>query len=233
MSPQRRADLAYFAAILVGVAFIVLMGPLGRRLEMVHSNDFSGIWSGPATVLSGVNPWDPTLYVRTAIALGTKTPDALVDDYMPWEVVALLPLGALPLEVAAWIWMIGSMALSAFALRALLRAFVPGRAAIHGALGLALFVGQPGFHTIILGQWALLLMSAVAAIRSAVDDDPEMDVKRKAVFALSQLPKDEGVPKLMEVARNNRNPEVRKQAMFWLGQSKDPRAVSFFEDLLK
>ena len=164
MTPQRRADLTYAAAILIGVAFIVLMGPLGRRLEMVHSNDFSGIWSGPATILVGVNPWDPVRYVPTAIALGTKTPDALVDDYMPWEVVALLPLGALPLEVAAWIWMVASMALSAIALRALLRAFVPGRAAIHGALGLALFVGQPGFHAIVLGQWALLLLSAVAAM---------------------------------------------------------------------
>ena len=51
-------------------------------------------------------------------------------------------------------------------------------------------------------------------------------------FALSQLPRDEGVPKLMEVARTNRNPEVRKQAMFWLGQTKDPRAVKFFEDIL-
>ena len=50
-------------------------------------------------------------------------------------------------------------------------------------------------------------------------------MKKKAVFALSQLPKDEGVPKLMEVARTNRNPEVRKQAMFWLGQTHDPRAV--------
>jgi len=40
------------------------------------------------------------------------------------------------------------------------------------------------------------------------------------------------VPKLMEVARNNRNPQVRKQAMFWLGESKDPRAVKFFEDIL-
>ncbi len=36
----------------------------------------------------------------------------------------------------------------------------------------------------------------------------------------------------MEVARTNRNAEVRKQAMFWLGQSKDPRAVKFFEDIL-
>ena len=71
-----------------------------------------------------------------------------------------------------------------------------------------------------------------ATITGAIDNDPETEVKKKAVFALSQLPKDEGVPKLMEVARNNRNPEVRKQAMFWLGQSKDPRAVKFFEDVL-
>jgi hypothetical protein len=40
------------------------------------------------------------------------------------------------------------------------------------------------------------------------------------------------VPKLIEVARTNRNPAVRKQAMFWLGESKDPRAVKFFEEVL-
>ena len=39
------------------------------------------------------------------------------------------------------------------------------------------------------------------------------------------------MPKLMDVARN-RNQEVRKEAMFWLGQSHDPRAVKFFEDIL-
>jgi len=38
---------------------------------------------------------------------------------------------------------------------------------------------------------------------------------------------------LIQVARNNRNPAVRKQAMFWLGQSSDPRALAFFEELLK
>jgi HEAT repeat protein len=58
-------------------------------------------------------------------------------------------------------------------------------------------------------------------------------VKKKAVFALSQLPKDEGVPLLIKVARTNTNPEVRKQAMFWLGQSKDSRAVDFFADVLR
>ena len=57
-------------------------------------------------------------------------------------------------------------------------------------------------------------------------------MKKKAVFALSQLPRDEGVPKLIDIARNNRNPEVRKQAIFWLGQSHDARATQFFEDIL-
>jgi hypothetical protein len=37
---------------------------------------------------------------------------------------------------------------------------------------------------------------------------------------------------LIQVARNNRNAAVRKQAMFWLGQSQDPRAVKFFEEIL-
>ena len=52
------------------------------------------------------------------------------------------------------------------------------------------------------------------------------------MFALSQLPKEEGVPLLIRVAQSNRNPQVRKQAMFWLGQSNDPRALAFFEQVL-
>lgn len=69
-------------------------------------------------------------------------------------------------------------------------------------------------------------------ITAAIDNDPDTDVKKRAVFALSQLPKDEGVPLLITVAKTNRNPAVRKQAMFWLGQSKDPRALQFFEQIL-
>ena len=42
---------------------------------------------------------------------------------------------------------------------------------------------------------------AVGAISDAIANDPETDVKKRAVFALSQLPKDEGVPMLIQVAR--------------------------------
>jgi hypothetical protein len=74
---------------------------------------------------------------------------------------------------------------------------------------------------------------APEAIRNAIENDPEIEVKKKAVFALSQLPKDEGVPLLINLAKTHKSYEVRKQAMFWLGQARDPRALAFFEDVLK
>jgi hypothetical protein len=73
---------------------------------------------------------------------------------------------------------------------------------------------------------------AADTLMQAVENDPETEVKKKAVFGLSQLPNGEGVTKLIEVAKTNRNPAVRKQALFWLGQSHDPRALQFFEEIL-
>jgi HEAT repeats len=74
---------------------------------------------------------------------------------------------------------------------------------------------------------------AAAAITRSIEEDPETEVKKKAVFALSELPGGEGVPLLIGVARTNRNPAVREQAFFWLGQSEDPRALDFITDVLK
>ena len=62
--------------------------------------------------------------------------------------------------------------------------------------------------------------------------EPESGETMWEASQLSQLPKDEGVPKLIEVAQTNPTREVRKQAMFWLGQSNDPRALAFFEKIL-
>ncbi|MBA2689145.1 MAG: HEAT repeat domain-containing protein [Gemmatimonadaceae bacterium] len=65
-----------------------------------------------------------------------------------------------------------------------------------------------------------------------LDNSVDRDVREQAVFALSQRPKAEGVPALIRVARTNRDPEIRKKAMFWLGQSNDPRAIELFEEIL-
>jgi hypothetical protein len=74
---------------------------------------------------------------------------------------------------------------------------------------------------------------AAGIISQAIDGDPDNDVKRQAVSALAQLPRDEGTPLLIKLARSHANPVVRKQAMQMLGRSQDPRALSFFEDVLK
>ena len=74
---------------------------------------------------------------------------------------------------------------------------------------------------------------AESSIRDAIANDPETEVKKRAVFALTQMPNGEGVPLLIQVARTNPNPEVRKHAVFWLGQSSDTRALAFIEDVLK
>jgi hypothetical protein len=74
---------------------------------------------------------------------------------------------------------------------------------------------------------------AAATISDAIERDPDAEVKKQAVFALSQLPNSEGVPLLINLARTSGNPTVRKQAFFWLGQSKDPRALTFFEEVLR
>ena len=65
------------------------------------------------------------------------------------------------------------------------------------------------------------------------DDDADDDVRSSAVFALSQQPKEVAIPRLLEVARRNAHPAARAQALFWLGQSGDPRAVDLFEEILR
>ncbi len=105
------------------------------------------------------------------------------------------------------------------------------------ALDWLLHVARAGSTTHGRGQ-ALFWLSqragqrAIGAIAEAIERDPDTEVKRKAVFALSQLPVDDGVPRLIQIARAHSNPAVRKQAFFWLGQSKDPRALAFFVEVL-
>lgn len=75
--------------------------------------------------------------------------------------------------------------------------------------------------------------AATANLSSLVNDGGvDREVREQAVFALSQRPRDEGVPALISVAKTNKDPDIRKKALFWLGQSEDPRAIDLFEQIL-
>ena len=71
------------------------------------------------------------------------------------------------------------------------------------------------------------------ALNKAIDsNDADTEVQKQAVFAISQRPKDEAVPLLIKIAKTHAKPAVRKQAIFWLGQTGDERALEFFKEIL-
>lgn len=72
----------------------------------------------------------------------------------------------------------------------------------------------------------------VKGLEEIVEDEGDREVRKSAVFAISRRPADESVPSLIRVARTHRDPEIRKSAVFWLGQSKDARALRYFEEVL-
>jgi hypothetical protein len=69
---------------------------------------------------------------------------------------------------------------------------------------------------------------------AALDSDLRpSSLREQYTFVLSQRRgDDEAIDKLIEVARTDRDFQIRKQAMFWLGQSKEPKAVKFLRDLI-
>lgn len=58
-------------------------------------------------------------------------------------------------------------------------------------------------------------------------------LREQYTFVLSQRRDDPALDKLMEIARRDPDARVRKQAMFWLGQSRDPKVIQFFKDVLR
>lgn len=75
--------------------------------------------------------------------------------------------------------------------------------------------------------------AATKGLQEIVDDPTgDREVRKSAVFSLSQRPRDESVPALINIARTHRDPEIRRSAIFWLGQSKDARAIRYFEEVL-
>ncbi len=72
---------------------------------------------------------------------------------------------------------------------------------------------------------------SLGVLRDAVED-PDTEVQKQAIFVISRRPKDEAVPMLIKIARTHSKPEIRREAIFWLGRTGDERALAFLEELL-
>ncbi|MCU0646533.1 MAG: HEAT repeat domain-containing protein [Gemmatimonadaceae bacterium] len=64
-------------------------------------------------------------------------------------------------------------------------------------------------------------------------DVSAVKLREKVVFALSQMRRDpKAIDHLLSIAKTEPNRELRKNAIFWLSQSKDPRVTQFLQELI-
>ncbi len=81
--------------------------------------------------------------------------------------------------------------------------------------------------------WAGQSGVAIQEFASLYDRMTDTELKEAIIFNLSQRQSDKAaVDKLFDIARNEKDSELRKKAIFWLGQSRDPRVQQFLMDLI-
>lgn len=83
-------------------------------------------------------------------------------------------------------------------------------------------------------QSATLWLSRGAGFKLGGHDDesPDDEVRTAAVFAIYNHSKEQAVPQLLEIVRTSKYPAVRASALFWLGQTGDPRGLALMEEIL-
>ena len=74
--------------------------------------------------------------------------------------------------------------------------------------------------------------AGLSAVSTVISQDTDESVKTRAVTSLGRLPEDGGVPTLIQLARTSTVLAVKKEAVRVLGDSKDPRATAFLQELI-
>lgn len=80
--------------------------------------------------------------------------------------------------------------------------------------------------------WAGQTGTSVERLVSMYDRMREREMKEQMIFVFSQRHEGAAIDKLMWIAKNDPDREMRRKAMFWLGQSRDSRVSAFLADMI-
>ena len=81
--------------------------------------------------------------------------------------------------------------------------------------------------------WAGQGGASLADLSSLYSTTDEREMKEQLIFVYSQRDEPAAVDKLLEISKRDPDPELRKKALFWLGQSDDPRAAKALQDIIE
>ncbi len=73
---------------------------------------------------------------------------------------------------------------------------------------------------------------AEEALKEVIDNDPDIEIKKTAVYALANN-SDNNIPYLIKIAKTNPSIEVRKCAIYSLSNSEDERALEALIELTR
>ncbi len=166
------------------VALLLLAGALAARgAEWYRTTDFFCIYQGSRALLVGRDPYDDAwirsqtggLYPQAAFAGGglAPAPCRSAYGYPLWTAAALVPVAALPLEVAAALWAAAGIGATIYGASFAWRAF-RGPARLAWLYAILIVASQPFWILLISGQLdgvvffvVALLVWALAARRAA------------------------------------------------------------------
>ena len=72
----------------------------------------------------------------------------------------------------------------------------------------------------------------VADLVRLYDSMKDRDMREQLIFVYSQRREDAALDKLFDIGKNDPDRELRKKAIFWIGQSRSPRAVEYLQQLI-
>ena len=97
-------------------------------------------------------------------------------------------------------------------------------------------VAQNSRESIDTRRSALYALSSAGATSTQLsqiyDRSMEVEFRQQVIGALSSLRENAGIEKLIDIARNDKNAQLRKQAVSSLSRSKDPRALQLLTEII-
>src|SRR6266545_443023 len=72
----------------------------------------------------------------------------------------------------------------------------------------------------------------VADLVKLYDSMNDREMREQLIFVYSQRREEAALDKLFQIGKNDPDRELRKKAIFWIGQSRSPRAAQFLQELI-
>src|SRR2546427_3736421 len=72
----------------------------------------------------------------------------------------------------------------------------------------------------------------IADLVRLYDSMNDREMKEQLIFVYSQRREEAALDKLFQIGKNDPDRELRKKAIFWIGQSRSPRAAQYLQELI-